>query len=187
MDQRERILEAASVVIGDKGFHAASMRDLAEAAGVALGTLYLYFDSKQALLTALVEDLAQKVAEQLREAASGRSAVEALGQFIARWLKFFRSQRPQVRAVLAEALFDEELARSVRRAIMQPGRRVLAQLLKACGSGDSAGAAALAWELIVFEGVMTPELSQRRSAADLTRAVLALAGCRNRRGGRRRQ
>jgi AcrR family transcriptional regulator len=51
--RREQLLDAAAKVFLDRGLAEATMADVAEAAGVAKGTIYLYFDSKSALLTAL--------------------------------------------------------------------------------------------------------------------------------------
>ena len=51
--RREQLLDAAAQVFLDRGLAQATMADVAEAAGVAKGTVYLYFDSKSALLTAL--------------------------------------------------------------------------------------------------------------------------------------
>jgi AcrR family transcriptional regulator len=51
--RHEQILDAAAQVFLDRGLAQATMADVAEAAGVAKGTIYLYFDSKSALLTAL--------------------------------------------------------------------------------------------------------------------------------------
>ena len=51
--RHEQILDAAAQVFLDRGLAQATMADVAEAAGVAKGTVYLYFDSKSTLLTAL--------------------------------------------------------------------------------------------------------------------------------------
>ena len=51
--RREQILDAAAQVFLDRGLAQATIADVADAAGVAKGTVYLYFDSKSALLTAL--------------------------------------------------------------------------------------------------------------------------------------
>jgi AcrR family transcriptional regulator len=51
--RREQLLDAATAMFLDRGLAEATMADVAEAAGVAKGTVYLYFDSKSALLTAL--------------------------------------------------------------------------------------------------------------------------------------
>ena len=51
--RREQLLDAAASVFLERGLAQATMADVTEAAGVAKGTIYLYFDSKSALLTAL--------------------------------------------------------------------------------------------------------------------------------------
>ena len=49
-DKRERILRAATKVFARKGFYATRVSEVAKAAGVADGTIYLYFKSKDELL-----------------------------------------------------------------------------------------------------------------------------------------
>jgi AcrR family transcriptional regulator len=60
-ERREDLLEAARRVFAEKGLPNATISDVTEAAGVAKGTFYLHFDSKEALLGALkqrfVDDL----------------------------------------------------------------------------------------------------------------------------------
>ena len=51
--RREQLLDAAAAVFLERGLAGATMADVSEAAGVAKGTIYLYFDSKSAVLTAL--------------------------------------------------------------------------------------------------------------------------------------
>jgi TetR/AcrR family fatty acid metabolism transcriptional regulator len=55
-DKRDRILRAATKVFARKGFHATRVSEVAKAAGVADGTIYLYFKSKDDLLVSLFED-----------------------------------------------------------------------------------------------------------------------------------
>ncbi len=52
-DKRERILNAALVLFNERGFHGTPMPLVAEEAGVAAGTIYRYFESKEALVNAL--------------------------------------------------------------------------------------------------------------------------------------
>jgi TetR/AcrR family fatty acid metabolism transcriptional regulator len=60
-NKRERILDAAVRVFARKGFHATRVSEVAKAAGVADGTIYLYFDSKEHLLVSLFEDRVQRL------------------------------------------------------------------------------------------------------------------------------
>jgi len=52
----QEILDAALAVFAEKGFSAARMEDISHRAGVTKGTIYLYFDSKEALFKALVRE-----------------------------------------------------------------------------------------------------------------------------------
>jgi TetR/AcrR family fatty acid metabolism transcriptional regulator len=60
-DKRERILRAAVKVFAKSGFHATRVSDVAKAAGVADGTIYLYFRSKDDILISLFEDRVEKL------------------------------------------------------------------------------------------------------------------------------
>jgi AcrR family transcriptional regulator len=57
--RRAEILEAALRLFSSKGFHDTTMEEVANAAGVAKGTIYLYFQSKEHLLLALKRDFMQ--------------------------------------------------------------------------------------------------------------------------------
>ncbi|MFO0672412.1 MAG: TetR family transcriptional regulator [Polyangiaceae bacterium] len=60
-DKRDRILDAAVRVFAKEGFHATKVSDIARAAGVADGTIYLYFASKEELLVSLFEDRVERL------------------------------------------------------------------------------------------------------------------------------
>lgn len=62
-DKRAQILEGARQEFFAHGFSGASMADIAQAAGVSKGTLYVYFENKERLFAALVEEQSRKVGE----------------------------------------------------------------------------------------------------------------------------
>lgn len=64
--RRDTILEMALAQFAERGFHAVSVKELAEAAGISLGSLYTYFDTKEQL----VNELFRKWKLALGEAAS---------------------------------------------------------------------------------------------------------------------
>lgn len=66
-DKRDRILDAAVKVFARTGFHATRVSDVAKAAGVADGTIYLYFASKEELLVSLFEDRLGKLLAHLTD------------------------------------------------------------------------------------------------------------------------
>ena len=73
-DKRERILTAAERIFARHGFFAAKVSDVAKEAGVADGTIYLYFKSKDDLLISLFERRMQQVNEALRAAIARQAA-----------------------------------------------------------------------------------------------------------------
>src|ERR671937_2479262 len=75
---RQRLLEAAEQIFADLGYHDASIVKITEAAGVAMGTFYLYFASKRDVFDELVRDLNRRVRHAMSEASSqGKTRLEA--------------------------------------------------------------------------------------------------------------
>ncbi len=60
-DRREQLLHVASDVFATKGYHEAKMDDIAAAADVAKGTIYLYFKDKRAIFTELIDGLSAQL------------------------------------------------------------------------------------------------------------------------------
>src|SRR6478609_5880744 len=60
-----KILDAARHEFGERGFSDSSIVGITQRAGVALGTFYTYFDSKEAVFQALVRDMSGQVREQV--------------------------------------------------------------------------------------------------------------------------
>lgn len=85
-ERQEKILEAALEVFSDHGFAAARLEDVANRAGVAKGTLYLYFPDKETLFERMLQSVAAPGLEMLgrlaeAENVSVSSAIEALLAF----------------------------------------------------------------------------------------------------------
>ena len=82
-DKRARILDAAIKVFAGRGFHSATVAEIARAAGVADGTIYLYFKGKEDLLLRLFDE---KMNDLLREAKAAlleeKTAPARLKRFI---------------------------------------------------------------------------------------------------------
>lgn len=82
--KRRQILSGARAVFLANGFDAASMGEIARAAGVSKGTLYVYFDSKEALFRALIVESRRAAAERLTDLGSGRDIGAELSGFARR-------------------------------------------------------------------------------------------------------
>jgi TetR/AcrR family transcriptional regulator, repressor for uid operon len=81
--RRDHILDAAHACFARGGFHATTMQDICKEAAVSPGALYVYFDSKEALIAGLCErdrtELAQRL-EKLAHAPDFIKALEAIGE-----------------------------------------------------------------------------------------------------------
>jgi TetR/AcrR family fatty acid metabolism transcriptional regulator len=75
-DKRERILRAAIKVFARKGFYATRVSEIAKAAGVADGTIYLYFKNKDDVLVSIFDDRITRLLAVLREESAACATVE---------------------------------------------------------------------------------------------------------------
>src|SRR5512141_1270319 len=91
-DKRERILTAAERIFARHGFYAAKVSDVAREAGVADGTIYLYFKSKDDLLISVFELRMQQVNAALREAIAGKRPKDQLHAFIRTYLQLVHDE-----------------------------------------------------------------------------------------------
>jgi TetR/AcrR family fatty acid metabolism transcriptional regulator len=92
-DKRERILAAAERVFARRGFFAARVSEIAKDAGVADGTIYLYFKSKDDLLISVFETRMSQVNEALRTAIAAHTApIEQLRAFIRVYLRLVHDE-----------------------------------------------------------------------------------------------
>ncbi len=75
--KRERILRAAIKVFARKGFYSTRVSEIAKAAGVADGTIYLYFKNKDDVLISIFQDQTTKLIAKMSEAIAEQSTFEA--------------------------------------------------------------------------------------------------------------
>jgi AcrR family transcriptional regulator len=137
----DEILDAALAVFTEHGFGGARMEEIAQRAGLSKGAIYLYFDSKQSILKALVRRLADRVigaADALVQTDTQMGAeqtLRALFMFIATQISDPKvSAAP--RLVLAEAQHFPEIAALYRDMVIARGRRLFERL---CERGVAQG------------------------------------------------
>jgi AcrR family transcriptional regulator len=100
-----KLLDAATKEFGEKGFHEASVSSITRRAGVALGSFYTYFDSKDALFRALVADLSGNVGAAARAAITeGMSALQIERAALHAFLEF-ASEHKEIYRIIDEAEF----------------------------------------------------------------------------------
>jgi AcrR family transcriptional regulator len=115
-----KLLDASAIEFGEKGFHEASVSSITRRAGIALGSFYTYFDSKDALFRALVLDMSENVRTSARAAIS--EDMSALGIERAALTAFldFASEHKEVYRIIDEAEFvDPESYRNHYETIAQ--------------------------------------------------------------------
>src|SRR5438046_10425717 len=89
-----KILDAAREEVGERGFSDSSIVGITQRAGVALGTFYTYFDSKEALFQALVRDMSAQVRDNVGPAFSqATDGLDGERRALEAFLKFVRDHR----------------------------------------------------------------------------------------------
>ena len=100
-----KILDAALAEFGEKGFSDSSIVSITSRAKVALGTFYTYFDCKEALFAALVQDMSRRVRDHVAPAIAGtQDMLDAERQALASYLDFVVHNK-QVYRIIDEAEF----------------------------------------------------------------------------------
>ena len=103
-DTRDRILSAALTLFRERGFDEASMREIAAAAGVAIGAAYYYFDSKEALVMAFYHQVNAAMREPIEAALARKTDLKSrLRVVIDVKLEYFRPNRKFLGALLRHA------------------------------------------------------------------------------------
>jgi AcrR family transcriptional regulator len=131
--KRLQILDGARRVFLASGFDAASMNEIARAAGVSKGTLYVYFDSKEALFAALLRHDKREQVEQLcRFDGEGEDFRTALLDFGVRLLSaMLEPERiAQLRTVIAVSARLPEIGQVFYESGPEYGRRAFATFLR---------------------------------------------------------
>jgi AcrR family transcriptional regulator len=119
-EQRERILVAAQHCFVKYGFHAASMANIAEAAGMSAGLIYRYFPNKSAIVLAIIERQSEMELEDIRALSASTDPVETLMECFVEWSR----PRPDMRMMnaalfletSAEATRDKQVAKAIHHA-----------------------------------------------------------------------
>jgi AcrR family transcriptional regulator len=70
--KRTNLMQSAVRVFAEKGYHAATIRDVVDDAGVAIGTFYFYFPDKETLFVYLYEETADFLLQAIEQAITGR-------------------------------------------------------------------------------------------------------------------
>lgn len=183
--RRRQILDAAVEVFRRRGFHAASMAEIAKTFGMSAGHIYNYFDSKEAIIEAIVardiDEFLTLTAQMQGEADLRHEMVERVDEGTDRRLDADHASL-QIE-IVAEASRNPKIADMVRRADATVRRRLI-ELVRAAARGpvDEADLVARAELLLaLFEGLMLrtlrqPEIDRQALKRGLRDAVRHMIG-----------
>lgn len=138
----QEILEAAFRVFGSRGLHQATLDDVARAAGISKGTIYLYFPSKAALFTAMLKARVNAIMPPVEGPQDGRAGgttrhrLSILGR---RLYRFFRSSAylAMYRTVISEvSQFPKATAHFYREGILQATKRLADVIRRGIATGE---------------------------------------------------
>jgi AcrR family transcriptional regulator len=131
-----KILDAARDEFGEHGFSDSSIVGITQRAGVALGTFYTYFDSKEAVFQALVRDMSAQVRDHVAPAfKDATDALDGERRALESFLNFARKHRDVYR-IIDEAEFVEPAA--YREHYETTATRIAARFKAARSKGEIA-------------------------------------------------
>jgi AcrR family transcriptional regulator len=132
-----KILNAAQEEFGERGFSESSIVGITQRAGVALGTFYTYFDSKEAIFGAVVRDMSAQVRDHVAPAfKEATDALDGARRGLERFLEFAR-EHSDVYRIVDEAEFVDPSA--YREHYETTAARIAARYVAARDQGEIAG------------------------------------------------
>lgn len=130
-DKRERILRAAIKVFASQGFYATRVSEIAKAAGVADGTIYLYFKNKDHVLISIFEDRMSQLLEVLRtEIDKGKDTADKLRRVIRLQLGLLEGQRELAEVVTVNLRQSSELLKQYAAPLFSQYLEIIAGVIK---------------------------------------------------------
>ncbi len=141
-EKLERLLDVAAQVFAEKGYHAASIRDIARTAAVSLSGLYYYFRSKEELLFMVQDRCFRTVLADLERRLEGvEDPEEKLRTLVHNHVRFFARNMAAMRVLSHEydSLEGEyrEKIRSLRRRYSDICTEILRELRRSTGGADA--------------------------------------------------
>jgi AcrR family transcriptional regulator len=174
---REKLLHAAEMEFGEKGFHEAGIGGITYRAGVALGTFYTYFESKEEIFRALVRYMSRRTREWVSQSVKGspdRLTTERKG--IQAYIEFARKHKSIYR-IITEAEFIAP--KEYREHYEGFSRGYQYNLEKAAQKGEirSGDFETWSWSImgtIIFLGMRYADWDDSRPASEIADVVIDL-------------
>ncbi|GAC1344484.1 MAG: TetR/AcrR family transcriptional regulator [Myxococcales bacterium] len=131
VDKRARILAAAVKVFAERGFFTATVAEIARAAGVADGTIYLYFKSKDDLLLRLFDEKMSILLEEAKVALAAEDSSPArLRRFIQLHLAAVERNPELASVLIVELRQSAQLLKGLEKAKLSAYLDVIAEVVR---------------------------------------------------------
>lgn len=129
---RQLVFDAAERVFGEKGFEHASIADITQEAGVALGTFYVYFPDKLSLFVELVDELGSRLRKAVAAAVEGSTdRLETERRGLRGFFQFARAHRSIYRIVHEAEFVDQRAFRRYYERLADGYSNGLAEAMRA--------------------------------------------------------
>lgn len=117
---RERILEAAEIVFARHGLNGTRVREIADAAGVNIATLYVYFPSKQDLYEAVLDRGIRPLVELMADFTARPRGMEEAARFLTAAMQHLASRPELSRLIYLEAISEGSYLSDIARRWLRP-------------------------------------------------------------------
>jgi AcrR family transcriptional regulator len=163
--RREEIQRAARAVFAEKGFEAATLEEIAERSELAKGTIYGYFENKEALFFSLIEEILEGQARIIKEAHEmDKTAPEKLCQVVRRYVTYLAERHDLFRILMGQSGgLTGNIRDEIRQKYFQVHRHHLDHLVAILEEGARGGelkalpANAMAYVIVgLIHGAMIP-------------------------------
>lgn len=120
--RRNQILDAATKVFADKGFHPTTIKDVAREAGLADGTIYIYFENKPALLLGIMDRVTTAALQNVdRSSLAAMDLPAFIRTYIQHPLTVFESSNFELfKVVVSEILVNQEMRDRYYEHVLAP-------------------------------------------------------------------
>ena len=123
--RRNQILDAATKVFAEKGFHRATIKDIARVAGIADGTIYTYFPSKTDVLLGILNRLNETTEREQQFALDGEHDMRSFfTAYLRQRMSLLWPNAEVFQAVLPEMLVNAELRELYYEQVLAPTFKV---------------------------------------------------------------
>jgi AcrR family transcriptional regulator len=147
-EARRAIFEAAAAVVGEHGYADATIRRITEAAGIAQGTFYLYFESRQALFDGLLPHVGERMLRFIGERTRGARDLYDMEERGFRAFFDYLTLNPGFFRILNEA--EVAAPRAFQQHFRLLGDHYVASLQRAVKSGEIASFGAGEMETVAY-------------------------------------